>query len=163
MNLYLHILIHIVFALSAGLIVFLIWKRPGYAFFSAFFSGVDVDFDHFIDYYLALGFHWNWEHFKVGYQFLKSDKLYIFFHGWEYIIVFLIAGFIFRAKPVKSVFFALALGLAFHLSADVVIDGLSPRSYSIIFRARNNFDIEKMVSEDHYQKHMKEKKIFLND
>lgn len=163
MSLFLHLLIHLMLAILAGFIVFRIWKKPVVSFLASLAGGVGVDFDHFIDYYLAFGKKWNMAYFQNGYQFLKSDKLYILFHGWEYVIILILAVFIMKNRVIRSIFLALALGLFFHLCADVVIDGLPVSSYSVINRARNNFSLEQIVYPEHWQKHLKQKKsVYVN-
>lgn len=156
----LHISIHIILSILAGFIVWKVWKKPAASFISALISGVAVDFDHFIDYYLAFGWNFNLYYFKQGFEFLRSDKMYTLFHGWEYVIMLLLAVLIFRAKAVKTVFLALALGLFFHLSADVIIDGMPAKSYLIIYKIKNNFDIEKLVTPELWEKHQRERETF---
>jgi hypothetical protein len=157
MNLLLHISIHILLGLVAGFIAWKLWKRPFLAFFSGILGGVAVDVDHLVDYFLAFGIHFNLNYFIWGYSFLKSDKIYLLFHAWEYVVILLVLVLLFKNKAIKTVFFGLALGLFFHLSADVVIDKLPMRSYSIIYRAKNNFDLQKIVTPFHWQKHLKQK------
>lgn len=153
MPLSLHLSIHVFLALLAGFIVWRIWKKPLISFFFALVSGVAVDFDHFIDYFLAFGWNFRLDYFKEGYQFLKSDKLYIFAHGWEYAIILVILVFLTRNYAWKSLCLGLALGLFFHLSADVLIDQMPIISYSILYRAKNNFALEKLVYPEHWAHH----------
>jgi hypothetical protein len=156
MNLFLHILIHISLSFLAGFVVWRALKEgiTGYfqvflVFFSALVLGVAVDFDHFIDYFLAFGFSFNSDYFISGYQFLKSDRLYVLLHAWEYVVILAILAFLIKNKLAKAMFFSLALGLFFHLSADVLIDNVPARTYSIIFRVKNNFELEKIVTPEH--------------
>jgi hypothetical protein len=165
MSLFLHISIHILSGLLAGYFVWRLWKKPLPAFLSSFLGAVVIDFDHFIDYFLAFGFNfsasWRINYFIHGYQFLKTDKIYILFHGWEYVIIFLILGLlIFKNKTAKTVFVALALGMLFHLIYDTnANEGMRFRSYSIIYRAENNFNLEKAVTPEHWIDHQSRKGI----
>jgi hypothetical protein len=165
MPLSLHISIHVFSGLVAGYFVWRLWKKPLPAFISSFAGAVLIDFDHFIDYFLAFGMNfsasWRINYFTNGYQFLKTDKIYILFHGWEYIIIFLILGlFIFKKKTARTVFVALALGMLFHLTYDTNANaGMRFRSYSIIYRAENNFDLEKAVTPEHWQDHLRRKQL----
>lgn len=158
-----HISIHIFFALLAGSIVWKLWKKPTISFTFALVSGVAVDFDHFIDYFLVFGWNFHLYYFIKGFQFLKSDKLYIIFHGWEYVFLFLALTFFFKSKTIKSVFLALSLGLFFHLCADVAIDMVPPKSYSVVYRAKNNFDLEKLSYPERWEKHLRYKEFFKID
>lgn len=155
----LHLFIHIFFSLLAGGVVFWFWKKPIASFAAAIAGGVLVDFDHFIDYFLAFGWHFRLDYFKQGYQFLKSDKIYIFFHSWEYVIILLIIVLIAKNKTARSIILGLAVGLFFHLCADVVIDVVPIKFYSIIYRAKNNFEIQKLAYPEHWEKHLQEKAV----
>lgn len=152
-----HILIHVAASLLAGIIVWRIWKNPAAAFLSALISGVAVDFDHFIDYFLAFGWSFNFYYFTKGYEFLKSNKMYTLFHGWEYAVILLLAVFLLKNKTAKTICLALSLGLFFHLGTDVVIDKIPIKSYSIINKIRNNFEMQKLVTPEHWQKHEKKR------
>lgn len=153
MSLSLHLLLHVVLALLAGILAWRIYGNLLIALISSLAAGVGVDFDHFIDYFLAFGFHLDLNYFASGYQFLKSDKIYIFFHGWEYVIIFLVAFYFVKNKKFKTIFLAAALGLLVHLTADVALNEIPFKSYSLAYRLANNFDIDKLLTKDHYQQH----------
>jgi hypothetical protein len=112
-----------------------------------------------VDYFLAFGWNFNADYFIHGFQFLKSGKIYILFHSWEYAIILLvIALFLKKNLKIKSFILAISIGLFFHLVTDIAInEGVTPRSYFIIDRAKNNFEIEKIVTPEHYEKHLIEK------
>lgn len=152
-----HLSIHLFFSLLAGSIVWRIWKKPLAAFLFAFLGGFLIDLDHFIDYFLAFGWHWNWLYFEKGYQFLKSGKIYLVFHSWEYVIILLLLVFLFRSKLVKTIFLALALGALFHLATDVVVDDEPPRSYFLTYRIAHHFDIAYIDSAENYAKYLQKK------
>lgn len=162
MNLFLHLSIHVFFALLAGFIAFRIWRKPVVSFAGGILGGVFIDLDHLIDYFLAFGFNFKLDYFINGYQFLKSDKVYVLFHGWEYVIILMVIAVALRSLKLKSLVFALAFGAFFHLSADVIINNASVKFYSIIFRAKNRFEIEKIVTPEHWREEhqMKRKIIF---
>lgn len=144
-GLILHLSGHLFASIIAGYIVWKLWQKPIASFFAAIAGGVFIDLDHFIDYYFAFGRDFRWDYFFNGYQFLKSGKDYIFFHGWEYAFVLVILAFLFKNKLAKSIFLGLALGLFFHLTIDATLNGLPVKSYSIIQRFRNNFEAEKLI------------------
>jgi len=113
-----------------------------------------IDLDHLIDYFLAFGPDFRLDYFASGYQFLKSGKIYVLFHGVEYVIIALILAALLKNKACKSAFLAVALGLFFHLSADSVANDIPAKSYSLIYRIENRFELEKLVSREHYEKHL---------
>lgn len=161
MNLFLHLSAHVLTGVIAGYIVWRIWKNPFSAFLTSFAGGVLIDLDHLIDYFFAFGFKFRLEYFIKGYQFLASDKIYIFFHGWEYVILLAaIAWFIKFNIKLKAALLALALGMFFHLSIDTLTnEGAQFKVYSIIYRAKNNFDLRQLVTPEHYQDHQMRKKL----
>ena len=150
----LHLSIHIFFSLCAGLIVWRIWKKPLPAFLGGILGGFLVDLDHFIDYFWAFGFNWNWFYFKNAFPVLKSGKIYVLFHGWEFVAILVLLVFLFRNKYAKTIFLSLALGLFFHLWTDVVIDEVSPKAYFLTYRIAHNFDNKAISSPENYEKYL---------
>jgi hypothetical protein len=155
LSLPLHLSIHLFFSLLAGLIVWLFFRRNLFlALFGGILGGFLVDFDHFIDYFLAFGWHFNFYWFSKGFEFLKSDRIYLFFHAWEYVIILIIAVIILKKRFSKTrlFLFSIALGLLFHLTGDVIMnEGMKLQSYSLIYRIKNNFKTEQLVTPGHYQ------------
>ena len=157
MSLTFHLAIHLFFSLLAGFLAWRIWKKPIVSFLGGVAGGFFVDLDHLIDYFLAFGTNFKLDYFLSGYQFLKSDKIYVLFHGWEYVIILLLLVWGLKSRILRSVFLSIALGLFFHLSTDIIIDGLPAKSYSLAYRASRGFDLKELVYPDHWQKHKSEK------
>ncbi|OGZ31576.1 MAG: hypothetical protein A3H02_02610 [Candidatus Niyogibacteria bacterium RIFCSPLOWO2_12_FULL_41_13] len=155
----LHLSAHFFASIFAGYLIWKIWQKPAASFLAAIAGGVFVDLDHFIDYYFVFGFDLRWDYFFNGYQFLKSGKDYIFFHGWEYVLILFFLLFVFKNKSAKSVVLGLALGMFFHLSLDSALNGLPVRSYSIIERAKNNFEAEKLVEPERKAEYLLKRQI----
>lgn len=158
MGLFLHLLAHIGLSVLAGLLV---WKFFGHAiiaFPAAFVGGVLIDLDHLIDYFLAFGAKFRLEYFLKGYQFLESDKIYIFFHGWEYVVALLFFYGISENAILQTSLLSLALGMFFHLWTDVIINKVPLRSYFLFHRMKKRFDMVNLVTEEHRQKHLALKK-----
>ncbi len=148
-------IIHLVLSLLIGLTVWKVWKKK-YLFGVALIGGFFVDVDHLIDYFLAFGFKFNLTSFFRGDQFLVSDKLYLLFHGWEYLIVIVILILIIKNKIFQIVILTFGISLGLHLTWDVnTNDGMTIKSYSLIYRATNNFEMKRIVTSKHFQKHQK--------
>jgi hypothetical protein len=154
MELALHIFFHFLLSLIAGCFVFYLWRKPALAFIFAIIGGVAVDFDHFFDYLLAFGLKLNLFYFIHGYQFMKNDKIHLFFHAWEYVVILSFLAFILKNKIAKTIFLALTLGLCFHLISDVYLNEVPVDTYSITYRAMNNFDLQKLATPKHWQEHL---------
>lgn len=159
MSLSLHLFIHVITALFAGYIIWRFWQKPLLSFGAAFFGSVLLDLDHLIDYYIAFGLHFDMLSFIHGEQFAKNDKIYVLFHGWEYVILLITVAWLIRSNiKLKVAVLALALGTFFHLLIDVnVNDGMTIRGYSVMYRSTNDYEMKKIVTPEHYQNHLMNK------
>lgn len=160
MLLWLHLFIHVVFAVLAGLIV---WKFCGQkiiSFAAAFAGGVLIDLDHLIDHFAAFGFSFDFFSFIQGEHFAVNDKIYVLFHGWEYVILLIVVVWLIKSNiKLKTAILALAVGAFFHLLVDVNINhGMTYTGYSVIYRAVNGYKMEKIVTPKHYIDHLSKKR-----
>ncbi|MEP7162799.1 MAG: hypothetical protein ABI747_03480 [Candidatus Moraniibacteriota bacterium] len=167
MSLILHLFLHVAFAFLAGFIAWiLIPVSPWIPFVAAFFGGVLIDLDHFIDYFMAFGIRFNLKAFIEGHHFLKNDKIYVLFHGWEYTILLAGGAWFFRTDTgLQAAFFALSLGMLLHLLVDVIVNhGMTIRGYSAFYRAKHDYAMEKIVTPEHYAKDvMKKRALMMNE
>lgn len=154
MSLIAHLSIHLFSGLIVGFLVWRIWKKPVLSYLFAIIGGVLVDLDHLIDYYIAFGWNFKISYFLRGYQFLENERIYVLFHGWEYVVILAILLIITTNKTSKSIILALTLGLLLHLSADVMLNNIPIRSYSLVYRIKNKFSIQKLVDKEHYNKYL---------
>jgi len=145
MNLFFHLTIHVLLALLAGFIVWRLWQEPIAAFLSAVLGGVLIDLDHLAEYFWLLGFNFKLDDFVLGIQYTSNNKFYLLFHGWEYVMIIVFLAAIIKNHTVKSACLALALGMFFHLSIDVMVNHIPAKSYSIIYRVKNDFVLERLV------------------
>lgn len=166
MSLLFHELSHLVLSL---LVAFIIWKKGHKhigVFIAALLGGVLIDLDHLIDYFLAFGTTFNLTYFLKGYAFLKTDKIYVLLHSWELVIILFLAlpAVALLCKQAKEGLFirililAFSLSLFFHLIVDVQTNSMKAQSYFLLYRMSNNFELKTMVTNEHYLKHLKQKK-----
>lgn len=150
-------LTHLVGSLLAGLIAWRFFGLAKLVFPAALLAGFFVDVDHWLDYWLAFGWDFDLVKFFQGAQFLASDRLFVFLHGWEHLVILVVIFFLWRKKikeAGRAILLAMILAYGAHLTADSLMnDGLSFQSYSLIFRAKNDFQIEQLVTEEHWEKH----------
>lgn len=104
-------------------------------------SGFLVDLDHFIDYFLYRGPHFNLRDFISGTHYHSSNQVYIIFHSWELVLLFLIASY---ATKKKDIFIPLALGLAGHLLWDHLTNPALWYSYFLTGRFLVGFELTKL-------------------
>lgn len=159
MSLASHLFLHIFTAAIAGYIIWRFWRHPLLSFGIAFVGAVLIDLDHLIDYYIAFGPHFDISSFINGEQFAKNDKIYVLFHGWEYVILLITVAWLIRSNiKLKVAVLALALGAFFHLLIDVnVNDGMTIRGYSVMYRSAYEYEMKKIVTPEHYQNHLMNK------
>ena len=156
MYLFFHEITHLISSLIAGYLVWKIYKKPIPAFLAGLLGGFFIDLDHLIDYFLTFGFNFNLNYFLQSYQFAVSQKIYVFFHAWEWIILLLIYySYLKNKQPqhnnsklsILSFILALALGMIAHLIIDTISNSVVPMAYSIIYRALNDFSSAKISLE----------------
>ena len=117
-------------AISTGIGVG-VWGATGSPAAGATAIGVGVltDVDHLFDFY-------QW------YIRRKPNKIYLFFHAWEYSIIGLLLIGVFHYHPIL---FAAALAHLGHIATDHFHNGMSPWGYSITFRFVARFETDKVA------------------
>lgn len=133
--------IHFSLSVISGLLVGYLTSNY-WALLPALVAGFLVDVDHLIDYlhYSKLK-KFNIKDFFSGRFFDSSGKVYVLFHGYEYAFIFLILA-IFLPK-LNWIFCSLSLSHLLHLLYDTLSNKPKWLTYSIIYRAINNFDHDK--------------------
>jgi hypothetical protein len=143
----LHLFIHFILAVFAGFLVGRHFGKVKLGIIAGVIGGFLIDVDHILEYFFTFGLHFNFIYFIEGRQFLISNKILLIFHAWEYIPVLLIIAWLLRRRRNIYVFLlALTLGGAVHLVSDCLINGYSPRNYSLIYRLGKNFNASYMLS-----------------
>lgn len=182
MNIALHELIHLLLSLLPATIIIIafknMFKKHNYLItlllITSLIGGFFIDLDHLIDYVLAFGFHFKLDYFIKGYQFLKSDKIYVLLHSYELVVFLLLISIIFmsfralarnlsnkKLMFISLLTFTLGLSMLLHVIFDVIENELPPQTYSLIYRIKNNFDTKNLVYPDHYRYHLEQKKKIL--
>ncbi len=128
-------IMHVLFALVS---VFVVWKKTkSYKLaLTTFLVAIFIDVDHLVDYFAFYGFKFNLANFFGGKHFEVTQRAYVPFHAWEWVMLL---GIVAKNRGWKSYFTAITLGLFAHL----VYDSISQSSflfYSIGYRAlKSNF------------------------
>lgn len=134
LDLFLDEIAHGLFALPFATFLWLKTKKAKY-FFLVLLVTYIIDFDHWVDYFLANGTYINLKtFFKMDY-FSQNGRVFVIFHAWEYAFILL---FLAYKKGWESIFALLAMALLPHL----VYDSITLNSiifYSITYRALNGF------------------------
>ena len=115
---------------------------------ACFFSGIFIDLDHHLDFYLEKGkIPLRYSELLYFCEKEKTGKLYLFFHSYELLALFWLLIMFLHLGYFWS---GLALGLTTHLIADQIFNPLKPLGYFLIYRIRNDFDKAKIFVDDFY-------------
>lgn len=157
----LHIFIHFILAVLVGYLVGSHYHRLHLGIIAGLIGGFFIDLDHVLEYFLVYGPHFNIVYFFEGRQFLSSNQIHLWFHGWEYIPILLLAAWLLRRKKAVSIFLAaMIFGASLHLITDCLINQYPPRNYSLLYRYSQNFSASKILSATQYQKYIQDRQYF---
>lgn len=103
---------------------------------ASFLAGVLIDIDHCVDYVIEFGFRPDWHRFFRSFEEGQYTRIYIVFHGWEWLPVLGLMSWLTGYDP----FFVGALfGVAQHLILDQLTNGASSLGYSLLWRWSRGF------------------------
>lgn len=157
----LHLLIHLILACSVGYLIGLRFNKIWLGVLAGISGGFFIDLDHILEYFLVYGPHFNLVYFLEGRQFLSSDKIHIWFHGWEYGLILLgLARLLRRKKYIYVFLIALTFGGLVHLATDCLINQYPPQNYSVLYRYQQGFAAQKLLSPAQYQKYIRDRQYF---
>jgi hypothetical protein len=114
-----------------------------------FLSGVLIDIDHYLDYYIIR------KKFPYRYKDLvdfcfdaKENKNYLFFHAYEFLLILWLLIYFFNLGLIWT---GIALGLTTHVIFDQFFNPIKPLFYFLTYRIANQFEKTKTLSEKYYQ------------
>jgi hypothetical protein len=119
--------------ISGGLAAGLFWWLHSWgAALACFVSGIFIDVDHHLDYFL------NRKKVPLDYQELhdycindRAGKIYIIFHSYELMVIF---GFGIYHFQLNAVWLGAVLGVTIHIICDQLANPLKPTAYFWIYR-----------------------------
>jgi len=155
-----HLSIHFILAVLVGYLVGQYFGIIWLGIIAGILGGFFIDLDHILEYFLVFGLHFNFIYFLKGHQFLISNKMYLWFHAWEYVLVISIIIWVCWHQHITSmVIFLTALNLciALHLITDCIINQFPPKNYSLIYRWNCNFSTPRLLSLKQYQGNLEQK------
>ena len=136
-------LIHIL--VTSLIALFLWWRfRNGWIVLVTFLVGIFIDIDHFFDYFSFFGFKLNIADFFNTITYIKpSGKVYVLLHGWEFLIVFGLVGYLLEKKTkIKGLKWSFFIPYLAHLICDNFSFQHHPLGYFFFYRLINNFSLE---------------------
>lgn len=114
-----------------------LWVRSWGALWACFLSGILIDVDHYLDYFI---------HRKAipGYRklvdFLRHDhrsRIFLFLHSYEILALIWLSVFLFDLSPV---WLGIAIGSTVHVFCDEIVNPIKPMAYFLSYRFKNKFD-----------------------
>jgi hypothetical protein len=138
-----HEFYHYLVTIIIILILYGIFKNYWVILF-AVVTGILVDIDHLFD-YLYYSVHHSSLRFPFAVDYFKgSMKVFVLFHGWEYIpLLFFLGKYLEILLNTNGIMLALILGYTGHLTIDVITYRPSPLGYFLLYRLINGFNIVK--------------------
>ncbi|MFA5163549.1 MAG: hypothetical protein WC441_03395 [Patescibacteria group bacterium] len=156
MPLSLHLFIHFSLALISGYLLGKYFKLVKIGLLAGFLGGFLIDLDHVFEYFFVFGFHFSLSRFLSGWQFLKSDTIYLIFHAWELVAALFLVALLLKAKHKIRVFIlVLAAAMTVHLFSDVIINHYPWRFYSFIYRRQEDFLAHNLLSQAQWEENLK--------
>lgn len=157
----LHLMIHFTLAYLVGLAVGIRFKKVGIGIVAGILGGFLIDLDHLLEYFLFYGWHFNFQYFIEGREFVLSNQIHLWFHAWEYVPIVLLLAFVVRRRQAFAAFLvALAFGGFVHLASDCLINNYPIRNYSLLYRYRVDFSASALLSPEQYQRYLESRAYF---
>jgi hypothetical protein len=119
-------------------LLYLSFKSWGLAI-ASLIAGIFIDLDHIIDYLREHGWPLRIRNFFHVCDHAQFDRLYIFFHGWEWLVLWSVAAWLSEWNPWITGAF---IGLCHHMILDTIYSAPHLYSYSLIWRWKNNFNFD---------------------
>lgn len=142
---------HIVTSVGLGAVL-AVWLNSWMSGVVCFLSGILLDIDHHLDYFLARG------EVPLSYRKLvdycqhdKLSKMYLFFHSFELHLLIWVLIAVFR---LNELWIGFAVGATFHLICDEFSNPFRPFGYFLTFRVSNRFERRKIFTEKHFNEAM---------
>ena len=123
--------------ISSG-ILYVIFKSWGLSA-ALFITGVFTDLDHVLDYLLENGLEINTKNFFSFFYEEKHRKITLLLHGWEWLILL---GIYAKLTDWNLWVAGALIGYALHIIPDYLYSKAPFRSYSLVWKWKNNFNSE---------------------
>lgn len=132
---------HIICSLTiSGIIYFIFRSLP--LFFVSLLTGVLIDIDHVIDYYMQESFTLKIKNIYCWCFEARSKFFFLFFHSFELIFLFWVIIYKFKLGIFWIVF---AIGLTQHFMLDILFNPLYTYSYFLFYRIIKGFKKEYLL------------------
>jgi hypothetical protein len=135
---------HTIVSLGFGIAFYLAFRSFAGALI-CFFSGILVDVDHYVDYVRDRGLNFNLKRFFAYSYGLEYERLFILFHGYEYILMLAV---MLGLSDYNLLVAAVFTGYTQHLLFDQFTNPVKPLAYFITYRLKNRFRKECVLTDE---------------
>ena len=140
----LDLILHIVVSL---ILSYCIWRLYGfkdrktlsYALFAGIISGLLIDVDHFLDYFLVYGTTFDFFKFMHESGYIQTGRATVIFHGFEYALIGFLAIFFVKKGLHKMIVTTITFCLFFHLLIDASLYSIPLYYFLFTYRLTHNF------------------------
>ncbi len=126
---------HTAFSAVIAGILYMTFKSWGLAA-ACFISGIVIDLDHIIDVVREHGWSVKTKEFFRICHTAQFDRIFLLWHGWEWLVICAIAAWATEWNPWIT---GTLIGITFHMILDSYQNSLNLRTYSLIWRWKNDF------------------------
>ena len=134
--------------LSTGVsALFAIWIKSKCAIIVCFLSGIFIDLDHHLDYFLAR------RELPLSYKklvdFFDNDRgpIHLYLHSYEMLIML---WFSIYYLSLGNVWVGLAVGLTTHLLCDAIANPFKPIAYFLTYRIKHKFNRKMLFKKEYF-------------
>ncbi len=114
-----------------------------------FLSGVLIDLDHYLEYYIfKKSFPYKYKHLLRFCYYGKDSKIYLIFHGYEYLMILWIVISFFHLSLLPI---GIAVGLTVHIFFDQFTNPVKPLFYFLTFRIYHHFEKTKILTKEYFE------------
>ena len=109
-------------------------------FGSSLISGVLIDLDHILDYFMAYGINIRVKQFFEVCHNLKISRVRLIFHSWELLFLLSICAFVMRWNPW---IIGTIVGFTQHIVLDQVFNKPHKLTYFFFWRLKKDFSLQR--------------------
>lgn len=133
---------HIVLSIVISGFLFSITKSLSISI-ASFISGVFIDCDHILDYWREYGLNFDMNQFFKSYKTCRFRKLFLIFHGWEWIFIW---GIISYFNGWDKWMLGVVIGISHHMIADQIANSSKVFGYFLLWRMYTSFERDRSFS-----------------
>lgn len=140
---------HVLVSAGTGF-AFGFWLKSFPAGLACCLSGIFIDLDHCLDYYLnRREIPARWEKFWNFFVRAQMKKFYLIFHSYELILTL---WFIAYMLHLNIVWLGVILGISIHVICDQIFNPFQPFAYFFTYRLKVRFDRNSIYTKEYLEK-----------